>query len=125
MDIEKRKKAYIAYVNTLAYAEAYFRDDWDCYYFSLGGKCFGWVGDDLVTVKGNPQDNQAMKETYKDVISGYHMNKIHWISIYLHTTELTDQDIMEMIKISYELVWGKMTKKERETLMKDGENNEV
>ena len=116
-DIEKRKALFIAHGAKLKGAEVYFREDWDCYYYSLNGKCFGMLGDELITLKGNPQDNEVMRETYKDVIPGYYANKIHWNSIYLTTEELANEDIFKMIDISYELVLKKMTKKEQKAIL--------
>ncbi|MDQ0360678.1 MmcQ/YjbR family DNA-binding protein [Breznakia pachnodae] len=118
-DIKKRTKSFIEHGNKLKGAEVYYRDDWECYYYSLNGKCFGMMGDEIITLKGNPQDNEAMREMYKDVIPGYYANKVHWNSVYLNTEELTDEDIFKMIDISYELVLSKMTKKEQKAILEN------
>ncbi|SKC89466.1 MmcQ/YjbR family DNA-binding protein [Maledivibacter halophilus] len=104
---------YIQYAESLKGADVYYRDSWECYYFSLLGKCFGMLSSVRITLKGNPQDNIILREKYNDVTSGYYSNKVHWNSIKMDTDELTKDDIKEMIYTSYKLVYQKLSKKDK------------
>ncbi len=95
-------------------AEVYFRDDWNCYYFSLLGKSFGMMNDELITLKGDVEENDILRQRYKDIIPGYYTNKAHWNSIYLNTNELSIEEFKLFIDVSYDLVFKKLTKKDKE-----------
>lgn len=107
------KEMLIEYGNTKKGADVYFRDDWGCYYFSLLGKCFGMLSDDFITLKGNKEENETLRETYKDIIPGYYSNKLHWNSIMLNSEVLTLDDFKAFIDLSYDLVFAKLTKKDK------------
>lgn len=113
MKIEKRRKEFIDYGKSRRGADVYYRDSWECDYFSLLGKCFGMMGMEFITLKGIPEENAKLREKYKDVIPGYYANKEHWISVYLKTDELTEEEIKQLIDTSYQLVYQKLTKKEK------------
>ncbi|XKM14436.1 hypothetical protein RCS94_04485 [Orbaceae bacterium ac157xtp] len=61
---------YIQYGQSLQGADVYYRDDWECYYFSLLGKCFGMLTTKIITLKGVPEINIQLREMYKDVTPG-------------------------------------------------------
>ena len=116
--IEKRMLLLKAYGDKLPYAKVYYREDWDCIYFNLLGKQFGLMSkevseDSVITLKGKPETNEILRETYKDVIPGYYANKKHWNSIYLKTKEIATEEIEKMILTSYELVWKNLPAKIR------------
>jgi predicted DNA-binding protein (MmcQ/YjbR family) len=46
------------------------------------------------------------------------MNKKHWNSITLSTEELSDEELEQMIQLSYNLVWQKIPAKTRKELTK-------
>ncbi|HPJ00856.1 MAG TPA: hypothetical protein PLN65_08520 [Enterococcus sp.] len=46
------------------------------------------------------------------------MNKKHWNSITLSTQELRDEELEQMIQLSYNLVWQKIPAKIRKELTK-------
>lgn len=104
----------IDYANSLKGAEVYFKTEWNCYYFSLLGKCFGMLNDDSVTLKGDPEENIYLRNKYEDIIPGYHTNKKHWNTINLNSIELTSDDYESMIHKSYKLVYKKLTKIDKE-----------
>lgn len=119
--IEKRKEHFINFGNSLPHAKVYFRDDWGVYYFDVLGKQFGLMtkeesDESIITLKGLPENNEVLRETYTDIVPGYYANKKHWNSIYLKTEELTDSEIEKMIQHSYDLVWQKIPKKIKEEL---------
>lgn len=118
-DTKKRKDELIEFDNSLKGADIYFRDDWECEYFSIGGKCFGMMTDKLITLKGKPEDNLSMRKMYSDVTPGYYANKTHWNSIDLKTVQLSTEEIKKLVEISYELVFEKLTKKMKNEILEN------
>lgn len=110
----------IQYAESLKGANVYYRDSWKCYYFSLLGKCFGRMTPEIITLKGDPDENLILRKQYHDVIPGYYANKVHWNTIKMDTDELTVDNIKKMICTSYDLVYQKLSQKERKQI--DEEN---
>ncbi|SEO91525.1 Predicted DNA-binding protein, MmcQ/YjbR family [Amphibacillus marinus] len=103
---------------SLAGAKVYYREDWNTIYFDLQGKQFGMMSPDpiedaIITLKGPPDDNVFLRDTYSDVTPGYYANKVHWNSIKLNTVQLDDEAITQLIVQSYQLVYNKLPKKIR------------
>lgn len=69
-----------------------------------------------LTVKGLPEKNEELREIYEDISAGYHMNKKHWNSIALKSQTLSDEELEQMLKLSYELVWKNLPTKIRKEL---------
>lgn len=116
--IEERMILFQSYGRELPHAKVYYREDWDCIYFDLLGKQFGLMTKEateetMITLKGNPETNEILRETYQDIVPGYYANKKHWNSIYLRSKEVSNEEMMEMIKKSYELVWENLPAKVR------------
>ena len=104
-----RIKHFTAFGQNLPHAKVYYREDWQIIYFELAGKMFGLMSPTLsdtaiITLRGNPDSNEELRDLYADISAGYHVNKRHWISVKLNTEELSDQEIDAMIKQSYLLV---------------------
>ena len=111
--IKARIKHFQQFGNSLPHAKVYYRYDWDVYYFDLQGKMFGLMSSNIsensiITLKGEPESNISLREMYSDVTFGYHVNKRHWNSIKLITSEISDQEIDKMIENSYQLVFNKL-----------------
>lgn len=68
------------------------------------------VEEHTINLKGNPEENIDLREQYEGIIPGYHMNKAHWITVYLDS-DVSDKMIMELIDKSYELVLAKVSVK--------------
>ena len=68
-----------------------------------------------VTLKVNPPDGEVLVGQYESITPGYYMNKKHWITISLNG-EVATETIRDLSEKSYELVVGKLTKKDREKL---------
>jgi len=87
--------------------------------FKVMGKMFALVSQNeappRVTLKCAPADGEILVSQYETVIPGYYMNKRHWITISL-TGEVSDQMLIELANISYELVVGKLTKADKTKL---------
>ena len=56
-----------------------------------------------ISLKIDPQLGQLLREKYESVMPGYHLNKKHWITI-LVTGQLSDQEIFDLVRHSFELV---------------------
>lgn len=70
-----------------------------------------------ITLKCNPTLGRLQREKYPAVQPGYHMNKQHWNTITVDGS-IPEDELLEMIDDSYELVVRGLTKAEREALEK-------
>ena len=113
MDTKLLIESLMDYGNTLKGAEVYYRHDWECFYFSLLGKCFGLMSNALITLKNTIDKNTALRTNYPFIKPGYHMNKAHWISIDLHTNRLSINELLTLIKESYQLVYKGLSVKDK------------
>ena len=68
-----------------------------------------------INVKCDPELAVDLRERYSDIIPGYHMNKIHWNTVYCQR-ELSDDMIKQQIENSYSIVVQSLKKGEREFL---------
>lgn len=104
------------YAVSLAGARVYYRESWECDYFELAGKNFGRIGKDnegrlQLTIKGEPEENELLRDQYHSVVPGYYANKVHWNSIYLDGNEFEKEMLEKLIKRSYDLVKKTLSKK--------------
>lgn len=87
--------------------------------FKVGGKMFAVTGLDddpaCVTLRGDPNDNEADRAEYPAVRPGYHMNKRHWNTVTLDGS-VPDEVLTEMIRASYAIVVSGLTRATRTTL---------
>jgi predicted DNA-binding protein (MmcQ/YjbR family) len=56
-----------------------------------------------ISLKGDPRLNQLLRDKYETVLEGWHLNKKHWNTLIL-TGQLTNQEVKDLIRHSYELV---------------------
>ncbi len=104
-------------------AKVYYREDWGTIYFDLLGKQFGMMSpeptaDTLITLKNLPEVNESLREQFPGVIiPGYYANKTHWNSIKIASEEMDPQAVESLIKVSYDLVKEKLTKKQKAALL--------
>lgn len=81
--------------------------------FALFGMTDGMMS---VNVKVVPEETWMLREQYPGtVLPGYHMNKKHWNTVILDGV-VPDHELRGMLELSYQLVFSKLTKKEREEL---------
>ena len=75
--------------------------------FKVGGKMFAVTGIDdepiRLTLKGDPDDNEADRAEFPAVRPGWHMNKRHWNTVTLDGS-VPDEVLTEMIWASHALV---------------------
>ena len=63
-----------------------------------------------VTLKCDPEDSIALRETYAEITPGYHMNKKHWISVDLEGGLPVDL-VEELVAASHALVRPRMPRR--------------
>ena len=90
-----------------------FGPEWDV--FKVRGRVFLLTpldGTGRVTLKSHPDDAAALRETFADIVPGYHMNKKHWITL-LPGPSLEADLIPELVTESYLLVVEKLPRAQR------------
>lgn len=80
------------------------------------GKMFALIqeGKDPVqlSLKCDPQLAEHLRQQYEEVQPGYHLNKKHWNTIVV-TGQLNEQEIQDLINLSYDLVVQGLTADEQ------------
>lgn len=90
-----------------------FGPEWDVY--KVRGRVFLLIPlDDTgrVTLKAHPDDAVALRETFADIVPGYHMNKRHWLTL-LPGPSLEEDLVRELVTESYRLVVEKLPRAQR------------
>jgi predicted DNA-binding protein (MmcQ/YjbR family) len=86
----------------------------DVMVFKVAAKMFALVPDDAdppsISLKGDPLDNQALRQRYTSVTGGYHLNKVHWNTVNI-TGEIPTDEVRHLIEDSYDLVVDGLPKK--------------
>lgn len=76
------------------------------------GKLFAIIADGSkplqISLKCDPGLAVLLREKYESVQPGYHLNKKHWNTI-LCTGQVGDDEIKDLIRLSYNLVTGTVT----------------
>ncbi len=67
--------------------------------------------------KCDPDLAEILRQTYKAVTPGYHMNKRHWNTV-IFDGSIPDDEILEMVDHAYDQVVKGLPKKDREALQK-------
>ena len=83
--------------------------------FKVGGKIFALADLNLfdsVNLKCDPERAVELREYHEGIIPGYHMNKLHWISVDLNGG-VPDVLFKELIDGSYEAVRRGLSRKEK------------
>lgn len=79
--------------------------------FKVAGKMFALsqLGADSlrVSLKCEPQLAQALRESYAEVLPGYHLNKRHWNTVIVDGA-LPEQMVKDLIEDSYDLIVGQL-----------------
>jgi predicted DNA-binding protein (MmcQ/YjbR family) len=85
--------------------------------FKVHGKMFALVPVDeehiSINLKNNPEKNIELIEEFDGIIPGWHMNKVHWITVKLNFG-LKKLLILQLIDESYQIVFDALPKKLRE-----------
>jgi predicted DNA-binding protein (MmcQ/YjbR family) len=73
-------------------------------------------GNGFINLKCDPDYAQELRTEFDSIKPGYHMHKLQWNSVYIHTGELPLKLISKLIDHSYDMVVKGLPKKVRETL---------
>ncbi|MBC7812313.1 MAG: MmcQ/YjbR family DNA-binding protein [Burkholderiales bacterium] len=82
------------------------------------GKMFALIpveGKTEISLKCDPEWAVVLRDTYEAVTAGYHLSKRHWNTV-LVDGSIPDDEVLEMIDHSYDLVVKGLKKSEREQL---------
>ncbi len=86
--------------------------------FKVVGKMFALIPTDetelSINLKCNPEYAVEFRAKYKEICSGYHMNKKHWNTVYCKG-KITNELLKKLVDHSYDLVIESLPKKVRET----------
>jgi len=103
----------------------HFPFDEDTLVFKVGGKMFcltslkEWEkGTPSLNLKGEPENNAELSAQYEAINPGYHMSKIHWVTVDFNS-DVPDTMMCELINQSYDLVYKGLTKKVRDEIEKE------
>ena len=87
--------------------------------FKVKNKWFGLLvereGNLQINLKCDPDEALILRDIFKSIIPGYHMNKKHWNTVILDGS-IPDKEIEAMIYSSYVLIVEKLKKKDRLSL---------
>ncbi|RZJ28107.1 MAG: MmcQ/YjbR family DNA-binding protein [Flavobacterium sp.] len=102
----------------------HFPFDEDTLVFKVGGKMFAlaslkeWeAGNAAVNLKNDPERNEQLRNEYDGINPGYHMSKIHWVTVDVNK-DVPDAVIKQLIDESYSSVFKGLTKKIKEEIGK-------
>lgn len=90
----------------------------DTLVFKVMGKIFALTnldGDLSISLKCDPEKAIELREEYPCVQPGYHMNKMHWNSVFIDGSA-SDKLICEWLDHSYNLVAESLPRKDKEIL---------
>ena len=95
-----------------------YKESWDALRYFVHGKIFALLvrnrGETLLNLKCDPYLSLHFRERHDTVLPGWHMNKLHWISLRL-AGDTPENVCRELVDISYDLVWKGLPKKIRES----------
>ncbi|MGE4419270.1 MAG: MmcQ/YjbR family DNA-binding protein [Sulfurimonas sp.] len=84
--------------------------------YRVADKMFALTADEeplTINLKCDPIYALELRSMYESIKGGYHMNKKHWNTVTLGG-DVDDALLKELIDHSYELVYDKLTKKQKE-----------
>jgi predicted DNA-binding protein (MmcQ/YjbR family) len=88
--------------------------------FKVKNKMFALMGRRnnllMINLKCDPDEALALCDIFPGITPGYHMNKKHWISVYMDGA-IPAGEVQRLMDNSYNLVVAKMTKKDQQSLL--------
>jgi len=87
--------------------------------YRIGEKMFALTSEEepiRVNLKCDPIYSLELRTIYEGVTAGYHMNKKHWNTVIVEDSDVDEETARELIDHSYDLIYNKLTKKQRELL---------
>ena len=107
-----------------------YKPEWEWFRYLVGGKMFaatckpgpqykGYDNRELLQLKCEPLLAELLRSEYVDIVPGFYMDKRNWNSVFLDG-DVPDEVLRELCDRSYELVFGKLTKKMKEEIQSKG-----
>lgn len=104
-----------------------YKAEWEWWRYQVGGKMFAatmqpgaehreYAGLRLVSLKCDPIWSEQLRSEHPDILPGFYSNKRHWISVNLDGA-VPEELLRELCDHSYNLVFGKLTKKLQREIM--------
>lgn len=98
-----------------------YQTEWRATRYKIRDKMFVMVGGDregkpILTVKLEPDYGSFLRQTFRDIVPGYYMNKEHWNSLSLEGS-VPDNIVKEMLTRSYRLVLGTFSRKKQKEIL--------
>ncbi|HEY9190011.1 MAG TPA: MmcQ/YjbR family DNA-binding protein [Sulfurovum sp.] len=87
--------------------------------YRIGDKMIAltWEEEPLrVNLKCDPLYALELRSLYEGITAGYHMNKKHWNTVTVEGSDVDEETVRELIDHSYDLVYQKLTKRQKELL---------
>lgn len=84
--------------------------------FALVGLDSWEKGEQKINLKCNPEKAEELRGEYEGIIAGWHMNKKHWNTVLINSSDISDALVRELINHSYDLVVSGLTKKAKSEL---------
>lgn len=116
MDVE----TFYQYCKQKPFAEECFPFDEQTLVFKVFGKMFVLIdlSDEItVNLKCDVQRAIELREEFADIVPGYHLNKMHWNTVYIERN-LTDVLLFELVDMSYNLVVATLPKQQQQLCKK-------
>jgi predicted DNA-binding protein (MmcQ/YjbR family) len=105
-----------AYIMAKPGAVEDYKESWDAVRYFVHGKIFALLVRNrtgtLLNLKCDPYLSLDSRDRYPTVLPGWHMNKLHWISLSL-MADTPESVCRELVDISYDLVWRGLPQKIR------------
>lgn len=73
-------------------------------------------GEQKINLKCDPNKAISLREDYEGINPGWHMNKKHWNTITINTSDVSDELVKELINHSYDLIVKGLPKKTQKEL---------
>lgn len=110
-----------AYLLSKAGVTKDYKLEWGWYRYQVGGKLFAATCQpgaeyksydcrELLTLKCEPLLAEALRETYRDIIPGFYMDKRNWNSVFLDGA-VPEDVLRDLCDRAYTLIFTKLTKK--------------
>ncbi len=109
-----------------------FKEEWQWWRYQVGGKLFAaimhpsdkydpvYAGKDLINLKCDPLMAEFLRQEYPEVLPGFYIDKRGWNAVNLEES-LPDDELKQMCDASYQLVFGKLTKKLQKEILEQAQ----
>ena len=70
-------------------------------------------GEQKINLKCDPDKSEELRAEYEGINPGWYMNKKHWNTVTINSSDVSDDLVREFMSHSYDLVVKGLTKKEK------------